>query len=557
MFNFFQAHMKKIFMAMLFVIIPSFSFYFVGVSQREARTAGEMFGKKVTDEDFNKAYKAVYIDSLMRYGNYFKQMMPYLNLEREAWYRIMMLKKAKDLKIEVPDELLRSELIGMFSKDGEKGFDSNFYDNYITKSLRMTVPEFEAMVRETIITKRLQEQVVMPIEISDSEVEKFFKDENNKLQFSYVTVDAKDYENEVKVSDADLKALFEKDKARFEIPEKISLNYVFKKVEDFKDKVKVTDEECKDYYEQNKDEFEIVPKEEADKKADKPEEKTAEKSEQVKVEYKPFDTVKEQILSKLLAQKNTTEAENYFDSLYHKMIEKNEFNDIAKSNLLEVKSTGLFDKTNPPSEIGTPYAPQIKDAFALAANDFCGPYQFNGGWLIIQVKEKIPSKIPQTLEEVKAEVEKVFRAEHAPEIAKEKALEMRQKLIAKLDTKNFEEAAKDVGVKASISGLVAITANNVRDLGFEPKVIETAFKLKENEVSTPVPVENGSKYIFCQVTKRVPPDMKTYEKEKGKYQGMALNNKRKLFLNDWLKGLEAEANIKVLTSPSRRAEPME
>lgn len=546
MFHFFQAHMKKIFMAMLFVIIPSFSFYFVGISQRESRTAGEIFGKKISEEDFNRAYKSVYVISLLRYGNYFKQMMPYLNLEKEAWYRIMMLKKAKDMKIDVPDDLLKQELIGMFSKEGEKGFDPNFYENFVSKNLKMTLPEFEGIIRESVMTKRLEEQVMMPIEVSQTEIEKFFNEENNKLQFSYVMVDSADYLEKVTVKDEELKALFEKDKARFEIPERICLNYIFKKTSEFQDKINVTNEEIKDYYEQNKDEFEIVPpKDEKDKSQDK------------KITYKSLDSVTLQIREKLVSQKTSSAAETYFDSLYKSMIEKNEFSNIAKSNMLQIQTTSLFNKNNPPTEIGAVNSPQIKDSYELSVNDFCGPYQVNDGWLIIQVKEKLPSKIPVALDEVKPEVLLAYKKEHSPEIAKQNAVELRQKLIAKLDKKNFEEASKDLGVKARVSGLMNMSSKNVMELGFEPKVVEEVFKLKENEVSNILPVESNQKFIFGQVSKRVLPDMKEFEKDKAKYQTQALNNKRKIFLNEWLKNLEMEANIKVLTPVAKRTMPME
>ena len=552
MFHYFQLHMKKIFMAMLIVIIPSFCFYFIGVSERETKTVGEVFGKKINNEEFNDAYKAVYVDSFLKYGNYFKQMLPYLNLERETWFRLIMSKKAKEMSISVSDDELRSELMKMFSKDGTgNDFDPAMYDNFITKNLRMTIPEFEKMMFESLKFKKMEELVVKDVAVNDHEAEKYFREDHHKLQFSYALIDSVKYIDQVDLTDVNLKEFFSKDKTRFQIPEKISVNYIFKSNDDYKSKIQVTEQECKDFYEQNKDTYEIVEdkNEKQESETDKNNavsdpEKQAEQS-KVEISYKPFDSVKDEIKSSLFEQKLQAEAEAYFDGIYKSMIEKNSFTEVATANQLEIKTTSLFSRMDSPKEIGMNWSPQVKDAFELALNDFCGPYAVNNGWMIIQVKEKISSKIPETLEEVKKEVEKAYREDNAPQVAKKVSEELKGKILAKMDKLTFEEAIKAEGLEVKSSGFITVNTNTIKGLGFEPKLLEVIFALKESEVSQVLSIEQGKKFAFCQVNKREEPDLSLFQKDKNKYLEIAKTKKKKQVFEEWLKKVETEANVKI------------
>lgn len=555
MFQFFQSHMKKIFMAMLVVIIPSFCFYFIGVSERETKAVGEVFGNTVKDDEFSEAYKAVYVDAFLKYGNYFKQMLPYLNLEKETWFRLIMSEKAKEMSVSVSEDELRSELMKMFSKDGSgKDFDSAMYDNFITKNLRMTVPEFEKMTAESLKFKKMEESVVKDVMINDHEAEKFFREDHYKLQFSYALIDSLKYADQVDLAGANLKDFFSRDKARFQIPEKISINYIFKSNEAYKSKIEVTEQECKDFYEQNKETYEIVEDKEEKQSVEADKENTvSDPSKQpepsnVEISYKPFDSVKDEIKASLFDQKLQAESEGYIDAVYKSMIEKNSFSDVALANQMEIKTTPLFSRMEVPKEIGMNWSPQVKDAFELALNDFCGPYPVNNGWMILQVKEKIPSKIPDSLEEVKQEVEKAYREDNAPQVAQKASEEFREKVLAKMDKLTFEEAIKEEGLEVKSSGMITVNTNTIKGLGFEPKLMETIFALKESEVSKVLSIEDGKKFVFCQVNKREEPDLSLFQKDKNKFVETAKTKKKKQVFEEWLKKVEAEANVKIFTS---------
>ncbi|MBN2144297.1 MAG: SurA N-terminal domain-containing protein, partial [Candidatus Aureabacteria bacterium] len=121
MYHFFQAHMKKIFWALLFLIIPPFCFFGNFSMGSREKVVGEMYGKPVKENQFQRAYNAVSLEALLRYGENYHKFLKFLNLDQQAWDRMILLKKAKDMDIEVSDSELRNYLVKLFSVPGEKG----------------------------------------------------------------------------------------------------------------------------------------------------------------------------------------------------------------------------------------------------------------------------------------------------------------------------------------------------------------------------------------------------------------------------------------------------
>ena len=52
---------------------------------------GEIFGKKVSLDDFNKTYLHMETQARMRYGRMFEKLEPFLDLENDAWDQLILL----------------------------------------------------------------------------------------------------------------------------------------------------------------------------------------------------------------------------------------------------------------------------------------------------------------------------------------------------------------------------------------------------------------------------------------------------------------------------------
>jgi len=553
MIQLFNLHMKKIYIALLFVLIPAFTLYFVrGGNQSQTKIVGSMFGKNITESEFSDSYRAVYLEAAMRYGEYFKQLEKFLPLEQESWNRLLLLKKAKEMKLKVENSEVKDRILKMFAGGDAAKFDVAMYKRFIKESLRMTIPTFEGMIRNSILASKVKDEVVKDIAVSNAEVNKFFEDEQNKISFSYVKMNAHNFEKDVTVDQEKLSELFEKDKNRFTIPENIKLEYVTIKKERFKDEASVTDAEALQYYDDNKADYLIKE----DDKKDSPVKESTEPSldnqaapslnddedQEPALEYKDFDSVKGSIFLKLEKEKLNEKCDLFVDEVYKKMVEKNSFRDVVSKYDLEMASTDFFDKANPPKEIGVSMSSQVKDSFELALNDFCGPYDQHDGWLIVSVVAKNNAKVPETLDEVKNKVEAAYRALHAPELAKNKASEMRQKILGMLEKKTFEEAALELGEKSFVSGLISIKSQQIKGLGGNKELIRKAFELQEDEVSDIIDAGQNN-FIFCQVSKREAPDKKILEKQMDAYKKKALEDKKRQAYTEWMEQLKISAKL--------------
>ena len=100
---------KVLWYFILGVIVVSFVGFFMPTNRSGSRTrtvppVGELYGKKVSQEEYRRAYHNTYIWYILSSG----RMMPMTDelttaLRKEAWQRVAILHKAQDEKILVAD----------------------------------------------------------------------------------------------------------------------------------------------------------------------------------------------------------------------------------------------------------------------------------------------------------------------------------------------------------------------------------------------------------------------------------------------------------------------
>ena len=98
---------KKIWVVLALLLVPAFILWgseSLIQSMGRSNYAGEVFGKKVTFQEFNAALIATRNQMLMQFGDEFLKQADQINLEPQAWERIILLMEAKRRKIKVDDE---------------------------------------------------------------------------------------------------------------------------------------------------------------------------------------------------------------------------------------------------------------------------------------------------------------------------------------------------------------------------------------------------------------------------------------------------------------------
>ncbi|MDD5097969.1 MAG: SurA N-terminal domain-containing protein, partial [Candidatus Omnitrophica bacterium] len=98
---------KKVWIVLAIIIIPAFTLWGFGSSSRsrqENAPAGKIFGKSVSSQEFKKALAAARTAAILQFGDNFPKVEKYLNLESQAWERLILLQEAKNRKLDITDQ---------------------------------------------------------------------------------------------------------------------------------------------------------------------------------------------------------------------------------------------------------------------------------------------------------------------------------------------------------------------------------------------------------------------------------------------------------------------
>jgi peptidyl-prolyl cis-trans isomerase D len=154
-------------------------------------------------------------------GLYARQILDQLINER------LIEMEAKRLGIQVTDEE-RSEMIkrvlpGSFV--GGTVVSLEAYANDVQNRFQMSVPEFEELLGKSILENKVRRLVTDGITVSPAEVQEEFRRKNEKVTLDYVVVKPQDLAAKVEVTESDLAAYFQKNKARYQLPERRAVQY--------------------------------------------------------------------------------------------------------------------------------------------------------------------------------------------------------------------------------------------------------------------------------------------------------------------------------------------
>lgn len=131
------------------------------------------------------------------------------------------------------------------------------YQTAVETQLRMTVPQFESELRDSMLQEKFREMVTSGITVSDSEIQQEFKARNEKVQIQYVLIKPTDLAAAIHPSDADLAAYFAKNSAKYQVPEKRSGAYAMVDLAKLKTTTQVSDDELRAFYTQNIDQYKV------------------------------------------------------------------------------------------------------------------------------------------------------------------------------------------------------------------------------------------------------------------------------------------------------------
>lgn len=394
--------------------------------------------------------------------------------------------EARRMGLQVSDEELRDEMKnGQYKQvffPGGNWIGQEKYEELLRES-GLTMDAFEHEMREGLLSRKLFTTVAASASVSPAEVEKAYKDRNTKVKFQYAVLDLAEINKQIKPTDAELKAFFEANKARYEnsIPEKRQIRYFVLNDKDAEAKVNVDPADVARYYNEHQAEYRLPDK--------------------VRVRHILIKTPAPGPDGKM-DQKAVDEARAKAESILKQVKAGGNFAELAKKNS---QDPGSADKGGELGwiEKGQTVPEFEKTAFAQNPGQISDLVQSSFGFHIIQTEEKQTAGV-KPLSEVRASIEEALRRQKAGELINN-------------NSNNAEELAKKQGLDKAAAkfGAQVVQSNPVTrtdalpGVGPAPDVMGLIFATDAKAGPQISRAPQG--YVVFEVTKITPPATPTLD----------------------------------------------
>jgi len=213
---------------------------------------------KVSAKEFQTAYR-----------NYLQRMRSQLSPEMLKAFRFdrqildalisrhVMMEEARRLGLGVsPEEIEQKVLENPAFREGGNFIGLPRYEAILQQN-NLTVEEFESSIRDEILTDKLRNFIGAGVSVSDKEVEDEYHKRNEKAKLDYFVIDPAKLESKVTVSEQEQRDYYEKNKTKYNIPEKRQAKYIYLDNVKQMQFVNVTDDEMRQYYAQHQSEYNL------------------------------------------------------------------------------------------------------------------------------------------------------------------------------------------------------------------------------------------------------------------------------------------------------------
>jgi len=504
----------KVIFGILLLVMVGFGVQYAGVEGNPAETVAEVNSQPIYRQQLQRSVSRM-VES---YRNIYKEgfsaeMLAALKFKDQALddlIRVSLLRQeAERLGLEVIDEEVRDAIamVPAFQADGRFSFD--LYSR-VLRSNGLKPADFEAMQREDLMVRKLQDLLVSGVYVSDAEVKQQFQFDNEQVSLRFVQVKAADLEGQVQLSDEQLQAYYDANKEAFREPEKVRAELVTYSPSAYVDKVVVEDAEVEEYFKNNTAEF----------------------------EGKTIDDVRAEIQISLRETKAVAEARRAARADHEKAVNGEALAALAGASGATRTEVGPLARTD--ALPGAGRVPALtREMFLLEAGQLGDLVETERDTYMVRVTEKVPSRLPDL-----AEVRDRVAAEARREEATKKARERATAVLAKL-RENAEIAAAAEGLEVRESEPFRRLDGLIPGLGPQPDLRVEAFKLTKDKPLAPEVYEVDGDVVVALLKDKLPADDSAFEAQKDSIRAQIDDRRKRLVVEEFLKQLRARAQIRI------------
>ncbi len=212
---------KKVWIGLAIIIIPAFALWGFGGafrSKEETASVGRIFGHNVSNLEFKESLSAVKTSATIQFGDRLPEIEKYLNLEAQAWQRLILLHEAKARKITVSDKEIISAIQSAPYFQDKYGFSNKTYVQTLRYVFRLQPRIFEEQMRQSLTLAKLYDQVTKDVKLSDEQIRQKYTEANQELNIDYIASLFSNFTAKIKPTDQEIASFFDKNKAMFKEP---------------------------------------------------------------------------------------------------------------------------------------------------------------------------------------------------------------------------------------------------------------------------------------------------------------------------------------------------
>ena len=334
----------------------------------------------------------------------------------------------------------------------------------------MGVPEFEDLVGQGLLEEKFRELVTDGMTISPAEVQQEFRRRNDKIKLSYVVIKPEDLQSKIEANDADLAAYFEKNKARYNVPERRVVQYAFLDLEQLRLRANIPQDQIRAYYNEHIDSYKQPDRAHVAHILFKTVGKTDAESEEIRKKA-------EDVLKKAKSGAN--------------------FGDLAKQYSEDTSKDkgGDLDWI-----VRGQTVPEFEQAaFSLPIGSVSDLVKTQYGFHIVKVLDRQAART-QTIDEVFPQILGTLQEDQAQRAAEDLTAQISAE-IRKSGRVSIDDLAKKFNLK--LGQTPPLEANQpMPEVGNSPELAETVFRLRPGDDSSPIHTDKG--YVVISVKEDQP-----------------------------------------------------
>lgn len=447
----------------------------------QANVLASIYGDKITIQDLQKAIQP----QLSNTGNNAQAISHLADLALNQ----MILNDAfvveahrMGLDVSTPELVAALHAIPYLYQNGQfVGMQA--YENMLLEQ-GLTVPQFEAQLRQSILIQKLRDTITDPIQITPDEVHEAFLRQNAKARVRYVLFQPGDFVNAVPVRPKALADYFLAHQTKYRLPEQRQVKYVLIPEDAVRSQVNVTDAQVEQYYRSHLADYSVPDK--------------------VKVSHILFKTTGE-------APRQAAQTLATAQKVLAQIRAGANFAEMARKSSQDTGSAAQGGELGW-IQRGQTVKPFEDAAFSMKPGQISGIIKTEYGYHIIKVEDRQQAHV-KSLDEVKASI----RATLEKQDLKAAQQSLADKVFHQIRSNpaDVDAVAKRFDRQAGETPLFAYD-QTVPDLGNNQAFENLAFQLPVDSVGQPIEVPKGIAVI--EATKIVPEHLPKLDEVKSKVE---------------------------------------